>query len=218
LAKNPFDKLDAIKVEEVPTLPLTIDEFSALLTSVDVLKPIYQRRLTCFILLCRWSGLAIGDASCLKRSALGADNRLQTYRKKTGEFVHVKLPDFVADTLRSQLGPHDNYFFWNPNRKKRESMVHWFEDRLRKVYDRAEISPRGCHRLRDTFAVEFLNSGGLIEDLAMLLGHSSTATTWRHYAPWVKSRQVRLDAAVEKSLAAQGVQHPTGEAQEHRIQ
>jgi hypothetical protein len=45
--------------------------------------------------------------------------------------------------------------------------------------------------------VEFLNSVGLIEDLAMLLGHNNTNTTWQHYAPWVKSRQIRLDSAVE---------------------
>ena len=61
--------------------------------------------------------------------------------------------------------------------------------RLRRIYDAAGITPRGAHRLRDTFAVEFLNSGGLIEDSAMLLGHNNTNTTWQHYAPWVKYRQ-----------------------------
>jgi integrase len=75
--------------------------------------------------------------------------------------------------------------------------------RLRRIYDAAGITPRGAHRLRDTFAVEFLNSGGLIEDLAMLLRHNNTNTTWQHYAPWVKSRQIRLDSAVERSLAIQ---------------
>jgi hypothetical protein len=39
----------------------------------------------------------------------------------------------------------------------------------------------------------------------MLLGHSTTATTWKHYAPWVKSRQIRLDTAVDKFHAAQGI-------------
>lgn len=69
--------------------------------------------------------------------------------------------------------------------------------------------PRGAHRLRDTFSVEFLNSGGKIEHWAMWLGHNTTATTEKHYMPWVKSRQAILDLAVEQSLA---IQLPTGGA------
>lgn len=44
----------------------------------------------------------------------------------------------------------------------------------------------------------------------MLLGHSSTKTTERHYLPWVKRRQAKLDAAVDRSLAAQGIVETTG--------
>jgi integrase len=81
-----------------------------------------------------------------------------------------------------------------------------FQKRLPKVYDHAKISPRGFHRLRDTFAVEFLNADGDIENLAMLLGHKNSNITRKHYCPWVKSRQVRLDQAVERNLASQ-LQH-----------
>jgi integrase/recombinase XerD len=212
LDKNPFDKLDAIKVIEVPTLPLTPEELTRLLASVTVLQKHHHVFMTTLILLMRWSGLAIRDAGCLRRDALGTDNRLRTYRKKTGEYVYVKLPGFVADMLRAQ-SVHPDYFFWGKGRCLPTSHVVWIEHRLSRIYDAAGISPRGAHRLRDTFAVEFLNSGGLIDDLAMLLGHSTTATTWKHYAPWVRSRQIRLDAAVDRSLVAQGVVElaaPTG--------
>jgi integrase len=102
-----------------------------------------------------------------------------------------------------------DYFFWNKSKfPDPDRQADQIGRRLRRIYDAAGISPRGAHRLRDTFAVEFLNSGGLIEDLAMLLGHSNTNTTWQHYAPWVKSRQIRLDAAVERSLAIQLAQSP----------
>ncbi|MGA7630070.1 MAG: tyrosine-type recombinase/integrase, partial [Terriglobales bacterium] len=179
---NPFVKLDPIQVVEIPTLPLTPEEFTRLLTAVSCLKEKYRVKMTTLILTVRWSGLAIMDAGCLQRDALGVDNRMRTYRKKTGEYVYVKLPPFVADMLRAHGNIHPDYFFWN-SRSGRKSQVCWLEHRLRQIYDAAGISPRGAHRLRDTFAIEFLNSGGLIDDLAMLLGHSTTVTTWKHYAP-----------------------------------
>lgn len=119
------------------------------------------------MLLMRWSGLAITDASCLRRDALGKDNRLRTYRQKTKKngqsaYVYVKLPDFVADALRSLPNIHPEYFFWEKSVRAGKSQSNWFNRRLREVYDAAGIFPRGSHRFRDTFAVEFLNSGGEI--------------------------------------------------------
>jgi integrase len=205
LDKNPYDKLDAISVHEVPTLPLEPEEFPRLLAAVTVLQPRLHTFMTTLILLMRWSGLSIGDAGCLRRDALDNDNRLRTHRKKTGEFVYCKLPAFVADMLRAQGNVHPDYFFWDKSKRLRTSQVAWIESWLVRIYDAAGIKPRGAQRLRDTFATEFLNSGGTIEDLAMLLGHSTTATTWKHYAPWVRSRQIRLDTAVDKFHAAQGI-------------
>ena len=67
LAKNPCDKLDSISVEEVPTLPLTPGEFSLLLASVDACRESDRITMTTILLLMRWSGLSITDASCLRR-------------------------------------------------------------------------------------------------------------------------------------------------------
>jgi integrase/recombinase XerD len=206
IAKSPYDRLEAIRVEPTPTLPLAQEEVSKLLSAVDAaIRPADRARVTAWLLLMRWSGLAVQDAGCLRRDALDSQNRLRTHRMKTGEFVHVKLPAFVADMLRSMVNiKHKDYFFWD-GKKKPHSQVNWMEHRLRKLYDHAGISPTGAHRLRDTFAVENLNAGVSVEELAPLLGHSDITTTQRHYMPWVKSRQVRLDAAVDRSLAAQGV-------------
>ncbi len=76
LDKNPFVKLDPIT--------LTPEEFTRLLTAVSCLKEKYRVKMSTLILTMRWSGLAIMDAGCLRRDALGVDNRLRTYRKKTG--------------------------------------------------------------------------------------------------------------------------------------
>jgi integrase/recombinase XerD len=204
LSRNPFDKLDKIRVKEVPTLPLEPEQVTALLAHTDACGK-HSATMGVLILLMRWSGLAIRDASCLRRDALGADNRLRTYRKKTGEYVYVKLPTFVADALRSQTCSDPKYFFWDSRRRTAKSQAQKCDLRFQTIFNAAGITPCGAHRLRDTFAVEFLKAGGLIQDLAMLLGHSSTRTTERHYMPWNKSRQQRLDAAVDKALAAQGI-------------
>ena len=206
-AKNPFDKLDKISVKETPTLPLEPEQVTALLANTDACKK-HSAMMTTLILLMRWSGLAIRDAGCLRRDALGADNRLRTYRQKSGEYVYVKLPSFVADALRNQACADPSHFFWDRKRRTAKSHAQKLVLRFQAIFDAAGISPRGAHRLRDTFAVEFLNSGGTIEDLAKLLGHSSIRTTERHYLPRVKSRQARLDAAVDKALAAQGIVEP----------
>ena len=206
-AKNPFDKLDKISVKETPTLPLEPEQVTALLANTDACKK-HSAMMTTLILLMRWSGLAIRDAGCLRRDALGADNRLRTYRQKSGEYVYVKLPSFVADAMRNHACADPSHFFWDRKRRTAKSHAQKLVLRFQAIFDAAGISPRGAHRLRDTFAVEFLNSGGTIEDLAKLLGHSSIRTTERHYLPWVKSRQARLDAAVDKALAAQGIVEP----------
>ncbi len=50
---------------------------------------------------------------------------------------------------------------------------------------------------RDTFAVELLLAGVPIDQVSLLLGHSSVRITERHYAPFCKARQEQLAAAVK---------------------
>jgi integrase len=48
------------------------------------------------------------------------------------------------------------------------------------------------HMFRDTFAVELLLAGVPIDQVSLLLGHSSVKVTEKHYAPFVKARQAQL--------------------------
>lgn len=52
---------------------------------------------------------------------------------------------------------------------------------------------------RDTFAVELLLAGVAIEQVAVLLGHSSVKMTEKHYVPWVKARQEQLTSSVQRA-------------------
>jgi integrase len=51
--------------------------------------------------------------------------------------------------------------------------------------------------LRDTFSVDLLSKGVPLDVISKLLGHTSIKTTEKHYAPWVKSRQIKLEEAVK---------------------
>jgi len=59
----------------------------------------------------------------------------------------------------------------------------------------AGVNGRNPHRFRDTFSVSLLQNGVDIRRVSLLLGHTSIQTTERHYAPYVESFQVQLDAA-----------------------
>jgi integrase len=52
---------------------------------------------------------------------------------------------------------------------------------------------------RETFAVELLLAGVPIDQVSVLLGHSSVKIRERHYSPWVKARQQQLDESVRKA-------------------
>jgi len=52
---------------------------------------------------------------------------------------------------------------------------------------------------RDTFAVELLLAGVPIDQVSILLAHSSVKITEKHYAPWVKARQEQMEPNVQRA-------------------
>lgn len=57
-----------------------------------------------------------------------------------------------------------------------------------------------AHMFRHTLAIELLEKGVLVEQVAAILGNSP-AIIYKHYSPWVLSRQKALDEAVKKVWA-----------------
>jgi integrase len=51
------------------------------------------------------------------------------------------------------------------------------------------------HMYRHTMAIDLLENGVTVEQVAAILGNTPTIV-YKHYAPWVASRQKALDAAV----------------------
>jgi integrase/recombinase XerD len=142
----------------------------------------------------RFSGLRISDAACLSVDSLTGD-RLNLYQPKTGEPVSVLLPRYVADLLCRT--PHkSNWFFWT-GKSRVTTVTRFWREPIAEVFRLAKIENGHPHRFRDTFAVALLNAGATLEQVSILLGHTSIRVTQKYYNPWVKSRQDALDKAVK---------------------
>jgi len=88
------------------------------------------------------------DAATLRRDALSGNNNLTRGRNKSGTEVFVPLPPAVAEMLRTLPNDHPDYFFWNPDRMKKTSIVAMFGDWLRTVFDKAGVPQTSHERLQ----------------------------------------------------------------------
>lgn len=206
--------LPKVRVDEVPTLPLSADEYDSLLRAVNKAHtdPERRARVRALFQLMRWSGLAIGDALTLERSEIQQDTgrgitRVVTARQKTGTPVSVPVPPKVAKELLAVPNENSRYVFWDGEGDAESLTKSWRKYLIGPVFEAAKIERGGSmmsHRLRDTFAVDLLEKGVPLEEVSKLLGHESIRTTERSYAKWVKARQDRLDSLVIGTWATPG--------------
>ncbi len=221
IVTNPTHNLGRISVTQAPTDYFTREEFDRLLDcthlyresrSEEAIGRVQGTRLRTLLLLMRWSGLRIRDAITLERTRLVGDNLL-LYQAKTGTPVYVPLPPQVAQALRDVPAgnkPNQRYFFWSGNGLPKTAVADW-QRSFRRLFTLAGLekpdgSAKRCfpHMLRDTFAVEMLLAGVPIDQVSMLLGHSSVKITEKHYSPWVKARQDQLAASVRNAWGSFG--------------
>ena len=186
LGESLADSLRPPKERARPTMPLSSEE----VVRLTLEAPTKERAL---ILLMRFSGLTIQDASTLPAAAIDGP-QLTLRRAKSGELVVCELPA-VAERALEALRTGRQHFFWTGRGKPATAAKYWAA-RLRSVAAAAGLQGFRTHRLRDSFAVALLNAGVSMEDVSTLLGHSSVRTTERYYAPWDKSRRERLAAVV----------------------
>ena len=204
LDDNPAKGVKPPKVTTPPTLPFTEDEMKRILEACDQyrrknsLGQDNRARIKAFVLLLRYSGLRPQDATTLEKSRL-TDGKLFLYTQKTGTPVYIPLPPQAVEAITSIRPASDDRFFWSGVGHPRSCMSVW-DRSLRRVFKLDEIEGRhNAHRFRDTLSVGLLQAGVPIEQVAVLLGHSSVRVTEKHYSPWVRSRQEKSEEAVQQS-------------------
>lgn len=203
--RNPAAAVKLPVVHQSPTLPFTPEEMERILWAADTVREIHpqmpagkERRIRAFILVMRYSGIRISDAVNLKPERV-KDGKIFLYQAKTKQPVWVPVPEEVV-TILAEIHDGNPYYFWSGASALKTCTTQWQED-LKKVFVIAGLPEAHGHMLRDTFAVSLLEKGVDLKTVSILLGHTSIKTTEKHYAPWVKSRQVALEAAVLAALS-----------------
>lgn len=195
IAKVP--RLSPIKADSPETLPLTDAEYKQLLKHAT-------GKTRTVIQLMRWSGLAVRDASTLKRADVvkeGRNYKIIRKRTKTGTPLYIPIPPNVGKEVLSVMNGNPVYVSWTPRDAESSERMYALimSQYIAKVFKAAGVESEGhmiSHRLRATFAVDLLQKGVPLEHVSKLLGHTSVTTTEKHYAKWVKGRQVLLDNLV----------------------
>jgi integrase/recombinase XerD len=198
---NPALKLKAPIAKHTPKLPFSDSEMEKILWAADQYPELYPmsgdygKKVKPFILVLRYAGFRIRDCVCLKTSDV-KDGKIFIYTQKTGSPVWVPIPKTVIQALDS-IKTFSTYFFWSGNGLPKSAVADW-QRTLARVFKAAGVVGHP-HRFRHTFATTLLHNGVSIENVAVLLGHASSAVTSKHYDHSVKARQDELEAAVMKS-------------------
>jgi integrase/recombinase XerD len=224
IRSNPAKGLKPPQVDDAPTLPYTPDEMQRILQACDAYvgrSPADARRAKALALLMRWSGMRLGDAARFtddpapmkvgRKTIVPAHIvdgcRLFLRTEKTGTSVYVPLPPVVIEALLQVERLSKRFYFWS-GQGKMKSRVGGYCRMFEKIFKAAGIEGGHSHRFRDTFAVELLQQGTDLGDLSKLLGHKSQRVTEKHYSPWVKVRQERLERAVRSTWPDENVVVP----------
>lgn len=190
--RNSAKAIRTPQVDITPTLPYTPDEMTRILAACDR-YPGNKDRIRAFVLVMRYSGLRISDTISLHADQR-VEHRLRLYTTKTGQPVYVPLPPIVVEALEKIERPGHRYFSMG-QAKLATARANWSRY-LAILFDLAKVEKGRSHRFRDTFSTSLLEQGVSVEMVAMLLGNTP-AIVVKHYAPWIKSRQLALEAAVQ---------------------
>jgi site-specific recombinase XerD len=107
----------------------------------------------------------------------GAKERFVPFSPRTSQAI------WKYHTKRGEIYPEDFVFTTENNRQLRRGYI---QKMLERATERAEISHIHPHRLRHTFAVQYLRAGGDVFTLQMILGHEHLEMV-RHYSRLAQS-------------------------------
>ena len=195
IQNNPTSSLKPPKVKPNPVLPFTDEEWEKIHWALEVYpdRPKGRReQVKAFVLLLRYSGLRIGDAISLTPDKIN-DGKLMLYTAKAGTAVWLPLPNEVLESL--QHVSFSGRFFWSGNGILKSAVADW-QRSLKRLFELAGVKGH-AHMFRHTLAVDLLRRGVSLENVAAILGNSVRVCE-KHYAPFVKARQIALEKEIKK--------------------
>jgi site-specific recombinase XerD len=194
---NPATKIKKPKVTNKPVQPFTAEQVAAIIKATDSYpeKNSFghdnRARMKAFVLTLRYTGLRIGDTVKLSRAQV-SNGRVLLHTQKTGAPIYLPLPKVLLDALKA-IQTDSAYYFWTGTGGK--GSLNTWDRGFRKVLKLAGVEGGHAHMFRHTLAIELLEKGITVEHVAAILGNSP-AIVYKHYSPWVASRQKALDEAV----------------------
>lgn len=186
---NPTATLKGIKVKKDSgwIKDFTAAEMRAILEAARADK---DKRIYPLVLLMRYSGLRISDATMLRGDALKG-NQLTIRTIKTNVMVSITLPSLVVEQLNSIANEYAGYYFWN-GQSQLHSLTDLYRDHhLRRVFAAADVIGTP-HMFRHTFVHALLNEGLSMREVAASIG-DTVQITERYYGKWNVREQVRLN-------------------------
>jgi integrase/recombinase XerD len=203
IEQNPAADLDPPKEQGPPTLPFERGEIDKILAACGRLEDDNpstvertRARARARILVLLYTGFRISDVERLSRKSVDlTGGRILVRIMKTGVEQYIRLHPTAVEALRA-LPEEGPYFFWS-GESKLATAIGNARKSIQRVLKNAGVAGHP-HRFRDTFSVSLLEAGEDLRTVQLLLGHQSIRTTEKHYAPFVRSFQKRLDEATAK--------------------
>jgi integrase/recombinase XerD len=215
--RNIVRTIQAPDVEETVIDPLTADEITILIKSCDTVrtyqlrsaKPIARSRSTAardkFIIMLLYDtglraqelcDLVLGDVDFFQRKihikhGKGDKPRTVRFGKRAAKLMWEYLGDRLQASDRSEP-----LILVDEHGSSRAMNRHVLRRLLKRIGDRAGIKSVHPHRLRHSFATDYLRNGGKMIALQELLGHSDLEMV-RRYAKFVEA-----DIAVDHAIAS----------------
>lgn len=180
---------------------------------MQMATPELQHRLRALVLLMRYAGLAIIDASCLERVnvyhkgdmyRIQLKTRQKTSKRETLQPIDNAIPPFVGKELLNVLNGNPRYVFWNRGEyeggsdeaEKRQAVKYW-QKWVRALLDTAGLPNATSHMFRHTLAIEMIRHGATFEDVAAALGNTVGVVAKFYSHEWAKVRRGHTDAAIQ---------------------
>lgn len=158
------------------------------------LTPRYQR----WVLFMLGTGLRLEEARSVNpKTDLNLERRtLRVTRKTKGLQKKVQevplFDDDVIEVIKTQLAEDGDW--WTANQQH-------FRAILQKAADRAGIPHVSPHCFRHTFATRYLQAGGDIYNLSLILGHASVGVTEKVYAHLRQEDLLRASRGIRMGLS-----------------